>query len=104
VTLEVPDAARTLEFYGSVLGWRARPGRAPGGWQVEGTTPMIGISGGHPGPAAIPVWQVADVAAAVARVRAGGGTATEPHREPYGLIAECADDRGIRFSLCQFPG
>lgn len=104
VTLEVPDAARTLAFYGSVLGWRARPGRTPGGWQVEGTTPMIGVSGGHAGPAAVPVWRMSDVAAAVARVRAGGGTATEPHREPYGLIAECADDRGIRFSLCQVPG
>jgi uncharacterized protein len=104
VTLEVPDADRTLEFYGSVLGWRVRPGRAPGGWQVDGTTPMIGVSGGHAGPAAVPVWRMADVAAAVARVRAAGGTATEPHREPYGVIAECADDRGIRFSLCRFPG
>ena len=27
VTLEVPDAARTLEFYGSVLGWRSHRGR-----------------------------------------------------------------------------
>lgn len=104
VTLEVPDAARTLEFYGSVLGWRSRPGRTPGGWQVEGTTPMIGVSGGHPTPAAVPVWRVTDLATAVARVRAAGGTSTEPHREPYGLMAECADDQGIRFSLGQFPG
>ena len=101
VTLEVPDAARTLGFYCSVLGWRVRPGRTPGGWQVEGTTPMIGISGGHPAPAAVPVWQVTDLAAAVAEVRAAGGTSTEPHREPYGLIAECTDDQGTRFSLTQ---
>lgn len=104
VTLEVPDAARTLEFYGSVLGWRSQPGRTPGGWQVEGTTPMIGVSGGHAAPTVVPVWQVTDLAAAVARARAAGGTATEPHREPYGLMAECADDRGSRFSLGQFPG
>lgn len=103
VTLEVPDAARTLDFYCSVLGWRVRPGRTPGGWQIEGTTPMIGISGGHSAPAAVPVWQVTDVAAAVAQVRAAGGTSTEPHREPYGLMAECADGQGIRFSLGQFP-
>jgi predicted enzyme related to lactoylglutathione lyase len=102
VTLEVPDAARTLEFYCSVLGWRVRPGRTPGGWQVEGTTPMIGISGGHPAPAAVPVWQVTDLAAAVAAVRAAGGTSTEPHREPYGLMAECTDGQDIRFSLGQF--
>jgi predicted enzyme related to lactoylglutathione lyase len=104
VTLEVPDAARTLEFYCSVLGWRSYPGRTPGGWQVEGTTPMIGVSGGHSVPTAVPVWQVTDLAAAVARARAAGGTSTEPHREPYGLMAECTDDQGCRFSLGQFPG
>jgi predicted enzyme related to lactoylglutathione lyase len=104
VTLEVPDAARTLEFYGAVLGWRARPGRTQGGWQVEDTTPMIGVSGGHSAPATVPVWRVTDLAAAVAEVRAAGGTSTEPHREPYGLMAECTDDQGIRFSLGQFPG
>ena len=102
VTLEVPDAARTLNFYCSVLGWRVRPGRTPGGWQIEDTTPMIGVSGGHSAPAAVPVWQVTDLAAAVAQVRVAGGTSTEPHREPYGLMAECADDQGIRFSLGQF--
>ncbi len=102
VTLEVPDAARTLEFYCAVLGWRTRPGRTRGGWQVEGTTPMIGVSGGHAAPTAVPVWQVTDLATAVARVRAAGGTSTDPHREPYGLMAECTDDQGIRFSLGQF--
>jgi predicted enzyme related to lactoylglutathione lyase len=103
VTLEVTDPARTLAFYGVVLGWRSRPGRTPGGWQVEGTTPMIGVSGGHAEASSVPVWQVTDVAAAVGRVRAEGGTSTEPHREPYGLIAECTDDQETRFSLTQFP-
>ena len=101
VTLEVADPARTLAFYGAVLGWRSHPGRTPGGWQVEGITPMIGVSGGHAEVIRVPVWQVTDVAAAVGRVRAAGGTSTEPHREPYGLIAECTDDQGIRFSLTQ---
>jgi len=104
LTLEVADPARTLDFYGAVLGWRWRPGRSPGGWQVEGTTPMIGVSGGHAAPAAVPVWQVTDLAAALARLRAAGGTSTEPHPEPYGVMAECADDLGFRFTLGQFPG
>ncbi len=104
VTLEVADPGRTLAFYGAVLGWRSHPGRTPGGWQVEDTTPMIGVSGGHAEAAGIPVWRVADVAAAAGRVRAAGGTSTEPHREPYGLIAECTDDQGTRFSITQFPG
>ena len=104
LTLEVADPARTLEFYRAVLGWRWRPGRTAGGWQVEGTTPMIGVSGGHAAPAAVPVWRVTDLAAAVARVRAAGGTSTEPHPEPYGVMAECADELGFRFALGQFPG
>jgi predicted enzyme related to lactoylglutathione lyase len=104
VTLEVADPARTLAFYAAVLGWRSHPGRTPGGWQVEDTTPMIGVIGGHAEATAVPVWRIGDVAAAVARVRAAGGTSTEPHREPYGLIAECTDDQGIRFSLTQYPG
>ena len=104
VTLEVPDAGRTLAFYGAVLGWRSRPGRTPGGWQVADTTPMIGVSGGHAMAARVPVWRVSDVPGAVAQVRAAGGTSTEPHQEPYGLIAECADDQGFRFSVTQFPG
>jgi predicted enzyme related to lactoylglutathione lyase len=103
LTLDAPDAARTLAFYGSVLGWRSRPGRTPGGWQVEDTRPLIGVAGGRPAPAAVPMWRVTDLAAAVARVRAAGGAATEPHREPYGLMAECTDDQGTRFYLGQLP-
>jgi predicted enzyme related to lactoylglutathione lyase len=104
VTLEVPDSARTLAFYSAVLGWRYQRGRVPDGWQIEGTTPMIGVSGGHAAAASAPVWRVADVAAAVGRVRAAGGTSTDPHQEPYGVIAECTDDQGTRFSITQFPG
>ena len=65
---------------------------------------MIGVSGGHAAPAAVPVWQVTDLAAAAARVRAAGGTSTEPHREPYGVLAECTDEVGFRFTLGQFGG
>src|SRR5262249_50367468 len=97
LTLEAADPVRALEVYGAGLGRRWRPGRRPGGWQVESTTPMIGVSGGHEAPAAVPVWQVTDVAAAAARVRAAGGTSTEPHQEPYGLMADCTDDQGTRF-------
>jgi predicted enzyme related to lactoylglutathione lyase len=42
--------------------------------------------------------------AAVGRVRAAGGTATEPRPEPYGLAADCADGQGTRFYLGQFLG
>jgi uncharacterized protein len=103
VTFEVVDSRRARDFYGAVLGWRFAPGRVADGWQVEGTTPMAGLSGGHSEATAVPVWRVADLRAAVGRVRAAGGTATEPQQEPYGLMADCADDQGSRFNLGQFP-
>jgi uncharacterized protein len=104
VTLEMVDAQRARDFYGAVLGWRFAPGRVADGWQVVGTTPMIGLFGGQADATGVPVWRVADLRAAVARVRAAGGTATEPRQEPYGLMADCADDQGSRFNLGELPG
>ena len=49
--------------------------------------------------AVVPMWKVDDVAAAVERVRAAGGTATDPERQPYGTTAEGTDDQGVRFYL-----
>jgi predicted enzyme related to lactoylglutathione lyase len=103
ITFEVVDSRRARDFYGAVLGWRFTHGRIADGWQVEGTTPMAGLSGGHAEATTVPMWRVADLRAAVGRVRAAGGTATEPSQEPYGLTADCTDDQGARFNLGQFP-
>jgi predicted enzyme related to lactoylglutathione lyase len=62
---------------------------------------MIGLSGGHERASTVPVWTVRNVAAAIAAVREHGGSATEPHREPYGTMTECVDDQGLRFSLVE---
>jgi uncharacterized glyoxalase superfamily protein PhnB len=99
VTMEVPDSARTRAFYASVLGWRFTPGRVDDGWQVEGPTPMTGLQGGHPVATTIPMYRVDDVAAAAERVRAAGGTASEPEIQPYGVTSDCVDDQGTRFYL-----
>ena len=99
VTYEVPDSAAARGFYGTVLGWRFTPGSIPDGWQVEGPTPRTGLSGGHDTAVTIPMWQVEDIAAAVERVRAAGGTASDPRQQPYGVTSECADDQGTRFYL-----
>jgi predicted enzyme related to lactoylglutathione lyase len=104
ITFEVADSRLARDFYGAVLGWRFAPGRIADGWQVEGTAPMAGLSGGHAEATTVPMWRVADLRAAVGRVRAAGGTATEPRQEPYGLTADCTDDQGTRFYLGQFPG
>ncbi len=101
ITMEVPDAERARAFYGSVLGWRFTPGRAPGGWNVEDVQPMTGMTGGHEPATVVPMYRVDDVDAAVERVRGMGGTASHPQAQPYGITAVCTDDQGTRFYLGQ---
>ncbi|OBH06628.1 glyoxalase [Mycobacterium sp. E2699] len=103
VTYQVPDSSAFRDFYARVLGWTFEPGRVADGWQVVGTHPMAGAAGGSTTPTTVPMWTVADIGAAVARVRAAGGTVlSEPARQPYGVTAECADDQGGRFYLGEF--
>lgn len=100
LTVEVVDSAAFREFYGPVLGWTFRGGQQlADGWAVDGVVPMTGMHGGNERVTAVPMWRVDDVSAAVERVRAGGGTATDPERMPYGTTSECTDDQGIRFYL-----
>lgn len=103
VELRVPDAGRARAFYGTVLGWGFAPGRAPGYWNglvgATRTHPRIGISGGHGTATAMPTFAVADLPAALAALRQAGGTAAEPVRQAYGLIADAVDDQGAEFRL-----
>jgi predicted enzyme related to lactoylglutathione lyase len=103
VTYQVPDSAGFRDFYGRVLGWTFEPGHVADGWQVAGTHPMAGAAGGSPHSTTVPMWTVADIEAAVVRVREAGGTVlAEPARQPYGISAECTDDQGARFYLGEF--
>lgn len=80
-----PDRART--FFGSVLGDLDR----------------LGFSAG-PGAGLFCGYAVDDVDAAVAVVRAAGGTADEPVDDHGGRVADCVDDQGLAFALFQGPG
>ncbi|GAA3433184.1 VOC family protein [Kutzneria kofuensis] len=102
LTMFVRDSVSAREFYGSVFGWTFTPGRVDDGWQVQGPHPMFGLQGGHPEAAVLPMYAVDDVHAAVSRVRAAGGTATDPVQMPYGITSDCVDDQGLRFYLGQF--
>ena len=104
VTMEVTDSDRTREFYGAVLGWRASAGNVADGWNVDGVMPMVGIAGGRPMARCVPMYQVDDIQAAVARVRAAGGRASDPEPQPYGITSEAVDDQGTRFYLGQMAG
>ena len=99
LTLEVMDSARARAFYGEVLGWTFTPGGVADGWSPRGVSPMTGMHGGNERHEAVPMWKVADVPAAVERVRAAGGSSTDPEEKPYGITAECRDDQGARFYL-----
>jgi predicted enzyme related to lactoylglutathione lyase len=101
LTLLVPDGARARDFYEAVLDWSAVPGRVPDGWQVEGTTPMVGIGGGSDEPGMVPMYAVDDIEVAVAAVRTAGGQAGDIERQHYGLSAFCRDDQGLPFYLGQ---
>jgi uncharacterized glyoxalase superfamily protein PhnB len=101
LTVQVPDGARALDFYGAVLGWTAVGGRVPDGWQVEGTTPMVGIGGGSTEVGTVPMYAVDDIEVAVAAVRTAGGKAEEIERQAFGLSARCRDDQGLPFWLGQ---
>jgi predicted enzyme related to lactoylglutathione lyase len=101
LTVGVPDSALYRDFYGAVFGWTFTPGRVDDGWGVAGVRPMTGMRGGAPRPEIVPMYGVADIAVAVATVRAAGGTATEPEEMPYGTTSDCVDDQGMRFYLGQ---
>jgi uncharacterized glyoxalase superfamily protein PhnB len=105
LTIEVPDTVRARAFFATVLGWEFTPGQAEDGWGalIDGAEAryMTGLHGGHERTTVVPMYAVDDIDAAVRRVRAAGGTATDPARQPYGVTAECADDQGSRFYLGQ---
>ena len=101
VTMVARDARRAKEFYEAVLqvpfsaghraAWRTNETRPPLGiWSPQGAEPQVQLS-----------YRVNDIAAAVERVRAAGGRADEPEREPFGLLAGCIDDQGTTFHLWQ---
>ncbi|MGH9123866.1 MAG: VOC family protein [Acidimicrobiales bacterium] len=102
VTMEVEDSARARAFYGSVLGWRFLPGRVEDGWDIDNLAPKTGLRGGQARATTVPMYRVDNLTETVARVRAQGGRATDPERQPYGLTSDCTDDQGTRFYLGQF--
>ncbi len=101
LTLQVTDSTRAREFYAAVFGWQFTPGHSPEGWEPSDVVPMTGMHGGHERATAVPMYRVDDITAAVGRVRAGGGTATDPQAQPYGPMSECIDDQGTHFYLGQ---
>jgi predicted enzyme related to lactoylglutathione lyase len=104
VTIVARDTRRATEFYEAVLRVPFSSGH-PGGWRTEATRPPLSILPPRDAEPEVQLsYRVDDIAAAVERVRAAGGHANEPTRRPFGLLADCVDDQGVRFRLWQPTG
>lgn len=105
-SLWVPDLDRAAAFYGAVLGWTYTE-RSPHARMIQGSTSraLVALDAPNaafwpdPRPGGFCSRAVADITAAVARVRAAGGRSTDPQDTPYGRSADCVDDQGVPFSL-----
>jgi predicted enzyme related to lactoylglutathione lyase len=102
IELGVPAGSRARQFYGRVFGWSFTD---MGDDNFLARTPTLEI-GLHPRDADavfVIYFLVDDLEAAVARVRAAGGTAADPgpDQEGFGRFSECRDDQGVRFGLRQ---
>jgi len=99
-TVPVGDVERGRKFYGGLLGWQFAPDATDQYAHVTNATPPGGLH--RAGGANPQVWfKVADIQAAVARVRQLGGQADTPQESPSGWSAACRDDQGTHFNLWQ---
>jgi predicted enzyme related to lactoylglutathione lyase len=95
-----PDRAR--RFWGELLGapLDARADAEGEGWQTHSGDPAIGVHARGRGPGdtfSLPYFAVSDLAAAVKRVEALGGSVVHPGE----TSAICKDSEGSPFALAQ---
>jgi predicted enzyme related to lactoylglutathione lyase len=91
------DLAATRTFFAKVFGWPCHD-------EAWFQTPAIkaGLHGEDPSPQIYVYFNVPDLEAAAARVRAAGGETEETTDEPgFGRFVNCRDPGGIRFGLHQ---
>ncbi len=101
VSIWTPDADRAAAFYAAVLGWTCEAHQQHR-W-VRDQSMHIGIFGGQERGDLFCAYAVGDADAAIARVRAAGGTAESPVEQPYGRVADCVDPDGTRFAVFAPP-
>ncbi len=108
--LGVEDAERGRAFYEGLFGWRFAPGPSGEGFMIETPGGRGGIHGGDSGASPYVFFSVADIEAAMERVRELGGVVEEMDVEgdedsiaKTGRFKLCRDDQGSPFGLHQPP-
>jgi predicted enzyme related to lactoylglutathione lyase len=108
--LGVGDSERGRRFYEGLFGWRLEPGPREGGFAIEAPGSRGGLHGGDPGATPYVFFEVAEIEAALARVRELGGQVEEAEVEGdpdsvarFGHFRLCRDDQGSPFGLHQPP-
>jgi predicted enzyme related to lactoylglutathione lyase len=96
------DAARARRFWAELLGveLEARQGGEGEGWQTHSGAPAVGVHARGRGPGdsfSLPYFAVSDVAKALERVEALGGSVVHPGE----AWAICKDSEGSPFGLAQ---
>ena len=99
------DPDRALRFWHGVLGVTLAPrtAAAGSGWETDADDLRLGVHHRGPGPgdtASLPYFTVADLAAALERVRELGGSIIHPGDR----WAVCRDSEGSPFALAAAPG
>jgi predicted enzyme related to lactoylglutathione lyase len=102
VEFPADDPERARRFWTGLLGVELEP-RGPGegaGWQTHADAPAVGVHERGRGPGdsfSLPYFAVPDVAAALERVAALGGTVVHPGE----TWAICKDSEGSPFGLAR---
>ncbi len=104
VLIEFPadDPDRARRFWSGVLGAELEPRQEPEGqgWQTQIGTPEVGVHARGRGPGdsfSLPYFRVSDLAGALERVSALGGTVVHPGT----VWAICRDSEGSPFGLAR---
>jgi predicted enzyme related to lactoylglutathione lyase len=100
VEFPADEPERALRFWGGLLGVEmGERGEGEGeGWQSRGSGPPIGVHARGPGPGdsvSLPYFEVDDLADALRRVQALGGSVVHPGER----WAVCKDSEGSPFGL-----
>lgn len=100
-----PDARSSQAFFRQLFDWPFTPTERPGEGWFQGPGLTLGLHGDDPTPQMLVFFQVPDMPAALARLRALGGQADEPGAtEPgFGVFCLGVDPQGVRFGLHQPP-